>query len=379
MGEDRRQRAVDRIATLSHRGLDVITFWRECTEVISGALAFDWYPCWFTVDPASLLVTSHFNEDVEELDPAVFVNEYVEDDVNKIADLAVSAGPVATLVEATNGAPERSPRYRELLTPFGIDQEIVGALRVDNQCWAALALYRAPGRPDFDAADVRFLDALAPYLGIGARRGLLVAEANEPQAPDAPGLVVVDGQGDVESMTPGTHRWLAELPDGDVDRGVLPSALLAVAGRTRSHGGGEEGRLVFSRVLSRTGRWIVLHGASLVSGGTRRAAVIIEPAHPARIAPLLMDAYGLTDREQEVTRLVFQGFSTTDIASSLFISAHTVQAHLKNIFEKTGVRTRRQLTAEVFFSFYEPRVRDNERRARASEMVLGGPLVPPVP
>ncbi|MDQ4068886.1 MAG: LuxR C-terminal-related transcriptional regulator [Actinomycetota bacterium] len=381
MAEDRRQRAVDRIAALSQRGLDVVSFWRECSEILAGAFAFDWYPCWFTIDPASLLITSHFNEDIVELDPAVFHNEYVEDDVNKIADLAASPNPVSTLVEATAGTPERSPRYRELLTPFGIDQELVAALRVDSQCWAAIALYREPGRTPFDASDLRFVAALAPYLATGARRGLLVAEANEAQGPDSPGLVVVDERGELESVTPGTQRWLAELPDGDLDLGRLPSSVLAVAARARSKAIGQEapGDLVFSRVLSRTGRWVVLHGASLVSGGTQRAAVIIEPAHPARIAPLLMEAYGLTDREQEVTRLVFQGFSTVEIAGRLFISAHTVQAHLKNIFEKTGVRSRRELTARVFFSFYEPRVRDNERRARETEMLLGGPFVPPAP
>jgi DNA-binding CsgD family transcriptional regulator len=379
VGEDRKQRAVERIATLSQRGLDVVTFWRECTAVLSGALAFDWYPCWFTLDPTSLLITSHFNEDVEVLDPAVFHNEYVDDDVNKIADLAASALPVSTLLEATSGVPERSPRYRDLLTPFGIEQELVGALRVDNQCWAAVALYREPKRAKFDPAELRFLGELAPYLAAGARRGLLVGEANEAQGPDSPGLVVVDGRGELESMTAGTQRLLAELPDGDMDQGRLPSAVLAVAARARSAATGEDapGHLMVSRVLSRSGRWIVLHGASLASGGSQRAAVIIEPAHPARIAPLLMDAYGLTEREQEVTQLVFQGLSTTEIGQHLFISAHTVQAHLKNIFEKTGVRSRRELTAQVFFSFYEPRVRDNEARARESGMLLGGPFMAP--
>src|SRR5439155_24090292 len=102
-------------------------------------------------------------------------------------------------------------------------------------------------------------------------------------------------------------------------------------------------------VLSQAGPWIMLHGASLLSEGRRRIAVIVEPAHPARIAPLLMAAYGMTEREQEVTRLVLQGDSTAQIADRLSVSPHTVQEHLKSIFEKTGVRSRRELVGEVFF------------------------------
>jgi DNA-binding CsgD family transcriptional regulator len=119
---------------------------------------------------------------------------------------------------------------------------------------------------------------------------------------------------------------------------------------------------------------VVLHGAALVADGTRRVAVIVEPAHPARISPLLMSAYGLTQREQEVTRLVLQGNSTTQIAERLVVSPHTVQQHLKRVFEKTGVRSRRDLVGKVFFTHYEPRVRDNERRMLASRPLRGGPF-----
>jgi len=87
--------------------------------------------------------------------------------------------------------------------------------------------------------------------------------------------------------------------------------------------------------------------AALVADGARRVAVIVEPAHPARISPLLMAAYQLTERERDVTRLVLRGDSTSLIAEALFVSPHTVQQHPKSVFEKSGVRSRRELVCLV--------------------------------
>ena len=125
-----------------------------------------------------------------------------------------------------------------------------------------------------------------------------------------------------------------------------------------------------ARVLSRSGRWVVLHGAALESGAERRVAVIVEPAQPARISSLLMSAYELTGRERDVTRLVLQGASTGDIAKELVVSAHTVQQHLKSVFDKTGVRSRRDLVGKVFFTHYEPRLRDNENRIQVHKPLM---------
>jgi DNA-binding CsgD family transcriptional regulator len=218
---------------------------------------------------------------------------------------------------------------------------------------------------------------VSTHLAAGARRGLLIGEATDPDVPNAPGLLILNDAWEVESMTPGVKRWLEELPGGErLGGGRLPPAVLAVAGRAlrAARDTSKPAEIAFSRVLSQAGQWIVLHGASLVADGPRRIAVIVESAHPARITPLLMSAYGLTEREQDVTRLVLKGDSTMEIASRLVISPHTVQEHLKNVFEKTGARSRRELVSKVFFSHYEPRLRDNERRAIAGQAARGGPM-----
>ena len=89
-----------------------------------------------------------------------------------------------------------------------------------------------------------------------------------------------------------------------------------------------------------------------------------------------MSAYGLTEREQEVTRLVLQGDVDRRDRRDAGRLAHTVQQHLKSIFEKTGVRSRRDLVGKVFFTHYEPRFRDNERRAAHGRPLRGGPSAP---
>ncbi len=129
-------------------------------------------------------------------------------------------------------------------------------------------------------------------------------------------------------------------------------------------------------VLTRSGTWVVLHGAALQSRSEPRVAVIVEPAHPARITSLLMAAYGLTERERDLTRLVLQGCSTAEIAADLVVSPHTVQQHLKSIFDKTGVRSRRDLVGKMFFTHYEPRLRDNEHRIQVVKPLRGGPALP---
>jgi DNA-binding CsgD family transcriptional regulator len=228
----------------------------------------------------------------------------------------------------------------------------------------------------FAEPDKEFLRAIGPHLAAGARSAMTFGEATDPEVPDGPGLVVIDSDWQVRSATSRAEHWLSRLPDGYVVGGRLPASVLAVAAQglqdRKQH---EPSTVAFSRVRATDGTWLLLHGAPLEGDDQPRVAVIIEPAHPARIYPLLVSAYELTEREREIVQLVLTGSSTTEIAQALVVSPLTVQNHLKSVFEKTGVRSRRDLVGKIFFTHYEPRFRDNERRVLRGEPARGGPVV----
>jgi len=87
-----------------------------------------------------------------------------------------------------------------------------------------------------------------------------------------------------------------------------------------------------------------------------------------------MPPRGPTEREQDVTQLVLQGNATAEIAELMSVLAQTVQQHFKSIFDKTGVRSRRELVGKVLYAHHEPRVRDNEQRALTGRSLRGGPM-----
>jgi DNA-binding NarL/FixJ family response regulator len=55
----------------------------------------------------------------------------------------------------------------------------------------------------------------------------------------------------------------------------------------------------------------------------------------------------LTAREREIAGLVAAGRTNREVAEQLVLSAKTVEAHLRNIYAKLGIRSRVELAREV--------------------------------
>jgi DNA-binding CsgD family transcriptional regulator len=270
---------------------------------------------------------------------------------------------VGGLAQATHGTLGRSPRYQEILAPLALGDELRAALVVDAACWGFLCLHREQSSPHFTPAEVSFLVRLTPHIAEGVRSTLLLGRATVAQAPDGPGLLILTEDFTRVASTVAADRWLAEVAQDDWPHTQeLPRAVYAVAARLQELERGDgvlatPGLLPRVRLRTAAGRWLVLHASRLVSSrGEPQIAVILEEARPAEIAPVIMQAYGLSPREGEITQLVLRGLSTAAMAEALYIAPTTVQDHLKAIFDKVGVHSRRDLVGQIFAQQYAPRL-----------------------
>ena len=145
------QRLQREVVRLAHRGLDLEGFLSAAEARLSAVLAHDGAVCFFTVDPATMLITGHHNRDLaaddarrRAVNAGVMENEYREADFNKFVDLARDPRRAESLEAATGGRPQRSRRFHSLLQPFGLEGELRAALVVDGSCWGVWASSAPP-------------------------------------------------------------------------------------------------------------------------------------------------------------------------------------------------------------------------------------------
>ncbi|HZD71027.1 MAG TPA: helix-turn-helix transcriptional regulator [Actinomycetes bacterium] len=360
MNRDRLRRARREIAGLAGARLDWVGFVQATAEVLAGIVSFD-RSCWHTVDPGTVLFTGSLNQNVGCSGTWLATYEYLVDDVNKWWYLARSGRIAGATSLATHGDLSRSPRHRSHQA-YGIGDELRVSFVIGGTYWAAAGLLRDAGQRWFTEDEVRCLALLAEPIADGFRRALLVTEASAADSlATGPGVIVFDGNGNPELLSPGAEHWIGQMVEIPPPRTPAESKIVqAVAAMARSADPGQDPLRIGarSRVRTRSGSWLLLYGTRLAGGADNRTAVIIQPATPAAVAPLVTLAYGLSERESQVTRLCMQGLSTRQMAHTLALSPHTVQDHLKSIFAKTGARSRSELVGQIFLEHYVPRWED---------------------
>jgi len=338
-----------RFQRLANAPLDLAMLPDKLLEALGSIVPFDRF-CWGAVDPASLLPTRATGTTVPCTTPLIWeVQELVARGAVRrdLRPPARSGRYAARLAEFVDERSEQDPSYQRILRPNGLEHQLRAALVVDGTQWGTLHIERC--RPDFTAREVAIVDALVPHFAHALRRWILATPNHAASGdPAIPGVVLLDEDNNVDSISPEAEHWLSEWRVADLR--VPPPAIAAVVGAARARSDRNNHEIIPSaRLRLATGTWLHVRATHLIRPDrAARTAVMLEHASQDQVAPLIARANQLSQRETEIALLVLRGLSTNEIAAKLFISAYTVQDHLKSIFERVGVRSRRELVTEVF-------------------------------
>ncbi len=349
---------------LARAGLGVDDFLVEAADTLRRAVRWE-AACMGLHDPATGMLTAGRKfgalAGMDTEDALFSLIEYGGEEPTSFAAIGQSAIPALGMREARRAEEGRSPRMDLLIRPlFGFGDELRLVFRDELGMWGGMALFRGEGTDAFSAEEIAFAAGLSGALARGVRRGALARlgmDAAAGKAASGPAVVIIDANDEVTKISVGAQQCLAQL--GSAAHSTDPMgtvfALVVAARGVPSTAGA---RIPRARVQTPSGAWLVLHASPLAGpeGRSGEVVVTIEEARPPEVVDLVVAAFGLTAREREVTRLVLRGAETKAIATALHLSAYTVQDHLKAIFDKAGVRSRRELVARIYFDQYMPRM-----------------------
>lgn len=336
--EDRADRARREITDLAVGGAGVAELQAAAITLVDRAVPSE-LTCWATLDPETLMITGMVGGTAKitaEYEERLAAAEYAPGEPHTFAGLAREHRVVARLSELPERALVRSGRLQEVWRPLGLDHDVRVMFHDAGTWWGAAGFVRRGA--DFTARETEFLAAVAPAVGASIR---LAVRAEASRAGGRPAIVVLGADGAIRAVTAAAADWRDRLDE--LAPGRFQTMMKVMAYGARSAGADEfHGRLRDGR-----GRWAQLEASRLIGADDERIVITIEPSSGDRLLALLLVAYGLSVREREVCAEVLAGRSTAEIAGRLFISANTVQDHLKAIFGKVGAHSRGELVARL--------------------------------
>lgn len=222
----------------------------------------------------------------------------------------------------------------------------------DGQWIAALDLARFDPAAPFRPTDVAFLRLVAPLVGQVLRMALdrerAAGSANTADM-QACGVLVLAPNGHVQSATPAAESWLNVLQDAAVSlEHPLPTVIWSAIAGFRANG--QRSTPASIRVPTPKGQ-LRIEASPMGADGT--VAVVLAP-HFQPAPPGIPAHLNLTRQERQVVEQVVRGLSNRQIAGTLVVTEHTVESHLKHVYEKLNVHSRSQLLARYFAEMYNP-------------------------
>jgi DNA-binding CsgD family transcriptional regulator len=338
-------RCRERIERLSRSTQDGEPLQREIIFELQHVVGFERW-CLPQADPRTLLPGNGIaDHDYGPGLPRALELEYSGTDVATKLDAASRLRPVTSLGVETAGDLARSPRWDQVLRQVGIGDIAAAACRDSSGCWGWIEAYRDSSERSFSDDELTLLAEAASAMAGVLRRSVLDLHPGAQGPSEQPGVLVLDGELRVISRTESSTRWIEALPLAGVFAawGMLPAVIYPAATLARA------GHVARAHALLPLGgsRWVTIEAAPIDGELAGDLAVTIREASETETFGVACRAHGLTARESAVLRSLGAGADTRTVAKELGISVWTVQDHLKSVFVKLRVHSRRQAMARL--------------------------------
>ncbi|MEV5680239.1 helix-turn-helix transcriptional regulator [Streptomyces sp. NPDC052179] len=350
--QDRQRVILGEISDLCAARPAASELFRSLAGLLHDELGFE-AGCFHGSDPVSGFPTSTLPYG---LDPADFQEaaqlEFSSADSTTFDAIRASGRSVQSLLRATEELPELSVRYRQMLEPRSYVDELRVTFDSHGGRWGCAAFMRGRRHGPFTTDDIRLMERAGPHISAALRHSQLSLEAPSEAGPTdgeaaspVGAVVIVGADGSLVSADERAEVLLAEQSRDELLIRGIPSGLAALAEYARESAEAQRKPDCRTSIRTRQGQWLTLQASVLRGAAPGQVAIVAMPSSPAQRLPVELMAYGLTPREQDVALGALRGHSTRLIAERLSLSPLTVQDHLKSIFDRTGVRSRRDLVA----------------------------------
>lgn len=262
---------------------------------------------------------------------------------------------------------ECSEYYLRHLKPMGIAHALGMDLRLEDGLELRLRVAREKGRRAFDIEDKELCRRLAPHLQRALKVFSAVQRFESLQATCSSlteqvtgGVILLDVRGAVMHANEAAQELFASgtlepragglyLDDREAREKLM--RIVEAAAQSPHRTPGVVSVLRVKRADDTAPLSLIVRMLPALVGGRSAPAlmILITRAGERRTVPaeLIAQVFGLTRAEATVVSQLADGSTVEEIAASLGSSVHTVRAHLRSIFEKTGVSKQTELIRRV--------------------------------
>lgn len=327
---------------------DVSDFRKTVLEQLQHMYGYN-YTTFFVVDstgslrdPISSNISNYFNE--------IYVQYFYKVDMFNVCNISsnllqkkvVSVADIMSQDQFIN-----TEYYVDFIKKINLFYEVVLPLRVDDMLLGVIGVFKSKEEGEFTQRDSLILNKINEHIAYNFKTSQYINKIQNEKhmlkccSLQSPlGILVLNQDFSLIHYNEQASQFCMDIATCKSVQGSISEVLNVIIENIISHSFNTvmmlrsyQVRIIPQIIPGLTGNFDTIYIIYLSSSNPANDQVI------EKIAAV----YYLSNREKEILKLIYNGFSNQEIAEKFYISIHTVKSHIENIFKKMSINKRASL------------------------------------